>query len=371
VDPRYRIDDTREIFSPALLLFRELLDANLDHLVRIAGSPGRLRPHCKTHKIPQVTRIELDKGITKHKAATLAEVEMLAQAGAKDIFLAYNLVGPNIGRAVRFLQKYPDVRFMATADHPKPLGELSAALATAGKSMELLIDLNVGMNRTGIVAGPEALALYEQFAKLPGIVPGGFHVYDGHQQQLDFAQRTAAVDAEWGRVLELREAVLKKGLPLPRMVCGGTGSFPVYAAKTEPEIELSPGTLVFNDVGYSTMFPDLVFPPATVLLTRVVSRPAADRVTLDLGNKAVASDQPFGKRLVVLDLPDAEQVGHNEEHLVLKTPLAERYAPGDELLAVPRHICPTTAWHKQVFVISEGKLVDRWEVVGRDRWLTI
>jgi D-serine deaminase-like pyridoxal phosphate-dependent protein len=119
------------------------------------------------------------------------------------------------------------------------------------------------------------------------------------------------------------------------------------------------------------MFPDLVFPPATVLLTRVVSRPAADRVTLDLGNKAVASDQPFGKRLVVLDLPDAEQVGHNEEHLVLKTPLAERYAPGDELLAVPRHICPTTAWHKQVFVISEGKLVDRWEVVGRDRWLTI
>ncbi len=115
---------------------------------------------------------------------------------------------------------------------------------------------------------------------------------------MDFAQRTAAVDAEWGRVLELRAAVLKKGLPLPRMVCGGTGSFPVYAAKTEPEIELSPGTLVFNDVGYSTMFPDLVFPPATVLLTRWSAAPAADRVTLDLGNKAVASDQPFGKRFV-------------------------------------------------------------------------
>lgn len=369
--PAYHLNDTSKIFSPSLLVFKELLEANLDHLIRVAGSASRLRPHCKTHKMPEVTKLELAKGITKHKAATLAEAEMLAQALATDIFLAYNLVGPNIERTIAFLKKYPQVQFKATGDHPKPLGELSRALTAAGLSMEILVDVNVGMNRTGVEPGPQALALYELLATLPGIRPGGLHVYDGHQQAQDFAQRRASVDAMWSKVMELVAAIKTKGLPLPRIVCGGTGSFPVYAEKTDPLIELSPGTLVFNDMGYTRMFPDLDFPPATVLLTRVVSRPAPDRMTLDVGNKAVASDQPFGKRLTIIDLPEAEQVGHNEEHLVLKTPLAEKYAPGDVLLAVPTHICPTTAWYKSVYVIEKGNVVDQWEVTGRDRVITI
>jgi D-serine deaminase-like pyridoxal phosphate-dependent protein len=139
----------------------------------------------------------------------------------------------------------------------------------------------------------------------------------------------------------------------------------------DPAIELSPGTCIFNDAGYSETFPDLVFKPATAILTRVISRPTADRITLDLGYKAVASDPPAGKRLILPDLPDAEQVLQNEEHLVVRTARAEEFQPGDELLAIPRHICPSVALHKQAYVISQGKLVDRWDVVARDRWLTI
>src|SRR5215472_5917527 len=97
VDACYRIEDTRQIISPALIVYRELLEANLDRMIAIAGNPARLRPHCKTHKMPQVTKIELARGITKHKCATFAEAEMLAEAGVVDIFLSYNLVGPNIG----------------------------------------------------------------------------------------------------------------------------------------------------------------------------------------------------------------------------------------------------------------------------------
>ena len=108
-----------------------------------------------------------------------------------------------------------------------------------------------------------------------------------------------------------------------------------------------------------------------MLLTRVISRPTENRVTVDLGYKAVASDPPVGKRLTFPDLPDAKQVLQNEEHLVLETAQAQRYQPGDELLAIPTHICPTSALHKQVFVISDGDLVDRWDVASRDRWLTV
>jgi D-serine deaminase-like pyridoxal phosphate-dependent protein len=113
------------------------------------------------------------------------------------------------------------------------------------------------------------------------------------------------------------------------------------------------------------------FEPAVVMLTRVISRPSPDRLTCDLGNKSVASDPPKGQRVFFPDLPDAVQVLHNEEHLVLQTPLAERYQPGDELYAIPRHVCPTSALHRQAYVIDGGKLVEMWDVTARDRFLTI
>jgi D-serine deaminase-like pyridoxal phosphate-dependent protein len=371
MDTSYRIEDTSRIISPALILYREALETNLDAMIRIAGDPGRLRPHCKTHKMPQVTKIELARGIKKHKCATFAEAEMLADAGARDIFLAYNLVGPNIGRALEFVKKFSDVSFQVAADHPGPVGALGRTFAQAGKSIDVLLDLDVGQHRTGVPAGPQAVEMYQVIADTPGLRPGGFHVYDGHQHQTSVAERTAAVNAEWDRVITLRDELLRLGLPVPRIVCGGTGSFPIYAAKQDPTIELSPGTCVFNDAGYTEMFPDLVFKPATAILTRVISRPTADRVTLDLGYKAVASDPPAGKRLKLIDLPDAEHVLQNEEHLVIRTDRAGEFQPGDELFAIPRHICPSVALHKQAYVISHGKVVDHWDVVARDRWLTI
>ncbi|HEV7999679.1 MAG TPA: D-TA family PLP-dependent enzyme, partial [Planctomycetaceae bacterium] len=136
----YRVEDLARVLSPSVVLFRELLDQNIDLMIRLAGSPDRLRPHCKTHKMAEVTRIELAKGIGKHKCATLAEAEMLAQAGVKDVFRAYNLVGPNIDRAVQFLRRFPDVAFAATADHPRTIASLSNAVSAAGQSMEVLLD---------------------------------------------------------------------------------------------------------------------------------------------------------------------------------------------------------------------------------------
>ena len=340
-------------------------------MIAIAGDPARLRPHCKTHKMPQVTKLELARGIAKHKCATFAEAEMLAEAGAPDILLSYNPVGPNIGRAVEFVKRFPRVSFQVQADHPGPVAELGRAMSAAGQTVDVLLDLDVGQHRTGVPAGPKARELYQIIAKTPGLRAGGFHVYDGHQHQKSRAERAAAVNAEWNKVVAFRDELVRSGLAVPRLVCGGTGSFPIYAEKSDPAIELSPGTCVFNDAGYGEAFPDLEFKPATAILTRVISRPAADRVTLDLGYKAVASDPPAGKRLTIPDLPDAEQVLQNEEHLVLCTPRAAEYKPGDELFAIPRHICPTVALHKQAYVISQGKLVDLWDVVARDRWLTI
>lgn len=368
---RYAIADTREIPSPALVVFREIVAENLAAIVRIAGDPARLRPHCKTHKMPAVTKLELALGITKHKCATLAEAEMLALAGVKDIFLAYNPVGPNIRRLASFLQKFPDVQLSVTADHPAPVAQLGAELATGERPLDVLLDIDSGQHRTGLPVGKAAFELYRQIATTPGLRAGGLHLYDGQNHQADIDERRRAVLAIWQETAKFRDELVAAGLSVPRIVAGGTGSFPIFAKLEDDALELSPGTIVFNDAGYSEAFPDLKFTPAALLLTRVVSLPAADRVTLDLGYKAVASDPPAGKRVTFPELPDAVAVLQNEEHLVLQTSRAGEFQPGDELLAIPRHVCPTSALHRQAYVIQNGRLAETWEVTARDRVLTV
>src|SRR5262249_18733359 len=160
----------------------------------------------------------------------------------------------------------------------------------------------------------------------------------------------------------LRESLLQQGLPVPRLVCGGTPTFPVYARLDIPGLECSPGTLMLHDHGYGSRFVDLTgFVPAAVLLTRVISRPTSTRITFDLGYKAVASDPPAGKRLLLLDVPEYQAVLQNEEHLVVETPAAERYKPGDEVLAIPTHVCPTVAMHQRAYVVEGGKLTGTWD----------
>lgn len=371
MDSIYAIADTSGIYSPAMLVYRDIVISNLKKMIAIAGDLRRLRPHCKTHKMPAVTRLELELGITKHKCATFAEAEMLADCGVKDIFLAYNLVGPNITRAVKFLKKFPDIKFIVTADDAQMIAELNDAMVAGGTKIHVMLDLDSGLHRTGVNPGPQAAELYRQIVDSPGLIPAGFHLYDGHNHQTDLAERTAAVQECWKAAARLRDDFVARGWPVPAIVCGGTGSFPVYAKINDPAVELAPGTCVFHDFGYGNAFPDMDFQPAVAMLTRVISRPTPDRLTCDLGNKSVASDPPKGQRVLFPDLPNAEQVLHNEEHLVLQTPLAERYQPGDELLAIPKHICPTSALHKQVYVIEGGKVVEMWDVTARDRCLTI
>jgi D-serine deaminase-like pyridoxal phosphate-dependent protein len=371
MDARYTVEDTSEIITPAIVVFREVLESNIAKMIEIARDVSRLRPHCKTHKMREIIEMQLASGVTKHKAATFAEAEMLASAGVRDVFLAYNLVGPNIARAVKFRQKFPDVVLSVTADHAAPIQALSNAMSQAGTTIEVLLDLDTGQHRTGVEVGEHAVELYKAIVDAEGLIPGGLHLYDGQNHQTDLDERRQAVMACWDQASGLRDKLAARGWPVPRIVAGGTGQFPVYATIDDPAIELSPGTCAFHDVGYGQMFPDLDFQAAALLLTRVISRPTADRVTFDLGYKAVASDPPADRRVVFPDIPDAKLVLQNEEHLVVQTADADKYQPGDELFAIPRHTCPTSALHKQVFVVSHGKLVDRWNVVARDRWLTI
>ena len=372
MNPPYAIADISEIYSPGLLFYKGLIRRNIARSVELAGDVSRLRPHVKTHKTREIVRLAMDAGITKHKCATLAEAEMLASCGAADVLLAYNMVGPNCGRMARLARAYPNCRFSVTADDAAAAEALSRAASAEGQTIDVLIDLDVGQHRTGVAPGPDAAALYRHIAGLPGLGLGGLHVYDGHNHQSSFVERQAAALGNLEPALALRDVLVKEGLPVPRLVVGGTPTFPVFAKLNLPGLELSPGTCFLHDHGYSAKFADLSgFTPAALLLTRVISRPAAIRVTFDLGTKAVASDPPAGKRCRLLDVPDYVPVLQNEEHFVVETPAADRFRPGDAVLAVPTHVCPTCALHQSAYVIEDGRLAGKWPIAARDRILTV
>ncbi len=372
MDKPYRIRGTASIYTPALIFFKDLIQRNVAEAVRMVGDPYRLRPHVKTHKTREIVHLELQAGISKHKVATLAEAEMVASCGAPDVLLAYPLVGPNCQRMARLIHAYPATRFFVTVDSEAGARSLAEAMTREGLTVDAMLDVDVGQHRTGIAAGPEAAALYALFAQLPGLRPGGFHVYDGHNHQESLAEREAAVRQLLDPVLTLRQEVESKGLPVQRIVAGGTPTFPVFAKMDLPGLECSPGTCVLHDNGYGTKFKEMSgFTPAALLLTRVISKPTPTRLTLDLGYKAVASDPPAGKRLILTDLDEYTAVLQNEEHLVIETPHAAEYPIGHEFLAIPTHVCPTCAMHQRAYVVEDGQVVGTWNIVGRDRVLTV
>ena len=183
--------------------------------------------------------------------------------------------------------------------------------------IDVLLDVDGGQHRTGVEAGPRAAKLYRAIATSPGLKPGGLHAYDGHIHDSDLAARTRKCEEAFAPVAVLRQELIAAGLPVPRVVAGGTPTFPMHAKRED--VECSPGTCVLWDFGYATHFPDLDFLPAAVLLARVVSKPGTNRLCLDLGHKAVASEMPQ-PRVQFLNLPEAMVVAHNEEHLVVEAP---------------------------------------------------
>ncbi len=367
----YALSDPSAIPSPALLFYKNLIRRNIARAVEMAGTPDKLRPHVKTHKTPEIVRMERQAGITRHKCATLAEAEMLARCDAPDVLIAYPVVGPNIDGLARLMRAFPATRFSVLVDHPQSAQQLSDGLSNRGLTADALLDLDVGMHRTGIPPAAEAIALYEALDRLPGVRPDGLHAYDGHNHQASLTERETSARRCLDTVLTLRATLEKRGLPVPRLILGGTPTFPVYAGLNLPGLECSPGTCFLHDHGYGSKFPDLPFVPAAVLLTRVISKPAPNRLTLDLGHKAVAGDPPAGQRCRLLDLPECQYLVHSEEHLVVETPAATEVHPGDVFYAIPSHICPTCALHRQAYVVEDGAVTDTWTIVARDRLLTV
>jgi len=361
----FQINNIDKIDSPALVVYPERIKANIELAKKITGYVSRLRPHVKTNKIQEVCRLMMQAGISKFKCATIAEAEMLALAGAPDILLAYQPVGPKINRLIQLIKAYPESRFSCVVDHPGNADFINTLCQNENVMLDVFIDLNVGMNRTGIHPS-EAPDLAKKILSLQHLCLIGLHGYDGHIHEPDVIQRQNEADISYAALEKVYQEI-QPLLPYPLLtVIGGTPAFPVHANRIN--CECSPGTFVFWDWGYGHSYPDMPFQYAALVICRIISIIDHQHICMDLGHKSVAAENPL-PRVYFLNAPEAKPVAQSEEHLVLEVPDSSAYSIGQVFYGVPWHICPTVALYEKAFVIENGWMTDTWKVIARDRYI--
>jgi len=359
----YEVNNIEEVITPALLVYPNRIEENIKLMIKISGGTECLRPHIKTHKIAEIINLQLKYGITKFKCATLAEAELLAQCGVQDILLAMQPVGANIERFFELVIKYPDSSISTIVDNEKIRDKINNIASKKNLHIPLWLDINNGMNRTGLIPNNEAVLFYQKIEKSTNLVARGLHVYDGHIHEPDFNLRKEICDKDFEFVLKLKNQIELLGIKIKTIVAGGTPTFPIHVKRNN--VEVSPGTSLLWDQGYADAYKDLKFYTAAVLVGNIVSKPDANLICLNLGHKSVAAEMKF-PRLKILNFENYKSISHSEEHLVVECFESEKFPIGKICYAIPTHICPTVIKYNKVLTVRDGEIIGHWKIAARD-----
>lgn len=365
----YLIDDIDTIDSPALVIYRERVLENINTMLSMIDDVKRLRPHVKTHKVKEAVSLMMKAGVHKFKCATIAEAEMLGLSSAPDVLLAYQPTKPKLKRFIEIIKKYTSTKFSCLVDNISSAKLIGAEAESNNIIIPVYIDLNVGMNRTGITPGNNAIKLYKSCNEIAGIQPIGLHAYDGHIRNPDIGQRTSECDKAFEAVTQMQSILINDGFEKPVIVAGGSPTFPIHAKRKD--IECSPGTFIYWDKGYQNSCEEQSFIPAALVISRIVSLPSETMLCIDLGHKSIAAENALDKRVYFLNAPELKFIGQSEEHLVAEAPLHHQYKIGDVLYGLPYHICPTVALYERALIVENNKVTSEWKIIARDRKINV
>ena len=361
----YHFQEEDQIPSPALIYYKDTIERNIDKSVEEAGGAGHLWPHVKSHKMEAVLKLQIQKGITRFKCATMAEARMAAKAGAECVLVAYPLVGPVQDQYLELIKRWPECRFYMIADDLDQIKTIAGKAVAASLQLNLCVDVNTGMNRTG-VQFKQLKDFCENVKEIEGIHLAGYHCYDGNRHEKDLSQRKVQVEKT---IREIREIAKKDEI----LIMGGSPTFPVYAEEMKNgRTFYSPGTIFIYDVGYQEQFPDLPYEPGAAILTRVVSHPADGYFTIDCGYKAVSAEQVYSG--ILTGVSHCRPAFQSEEHWTFQMESGyekERPVIGQILFVMPWHICPTTALYGEAIVVEQGIAAGTWAVSARNRMIGV
>jgi 3-hydroxy-D-aspartate aldolase len=359
----------KQFDSPSLVIFKDKVISNIYNMIQIAeANPLRLMPHVKTNKMEMIIRLMISKGITRFKAATIAEAELAAISGADIVLISHQLVGPKIDRYIKLIAKYPKTKFSSLVDCNEAVDELSKKTLESNSKVEVYYDINNGMDRTGHEINENLKSDLLYASQIPQIILKGIHVYDGHIRDDDFETRSSKIELGLEKLYLLLDSLNPKIGEL-EIIAGGTPAFTSHAKKSDRT--LSPGTCVLWDWGYGDKFKEQNFEYAAMVLTRVISKPKKGIVTVDLGHKAVSAENPIDFRIRFVNKTGIKLLSQSEEHGVLEVEDWENFTIGEELLGIPYHICPTVNLYDEAYVVDSDNMVETWKIEGRKRKISI
>ncbi len=366
--PWYIIQNTENLQTPALVIYPNRVQQNINLLISKIDNVNRLRPHIKTCKAIEPVKLMLKAGIKKFKCATIAEAEILGMAKAPDVLLAYQPVGANVERFINLIKTYLETTFSCLVDNQFSAEELNGAAINRQLEINIYIDLNIGMNRTGIEPNA-AVKLYAFCVLKEALNLIGLHGYDGHIHEADLEIRRKNWHTSFMQVKTVLQHLVEKGFPEPVIIAGGTPTFPFYTQ--EENVECSAGTFIYWDDGYQQHFAEQPFLTGALVVARVISLPDKTKICLDLGHKSVASESDLQHRIRFLNAPELKIISHSEEHLVAEAGENHAYRIGDILYGLPYHICPTVALHQSGTIIENHQITGTWETIARNRKITL
>lgn len=366
-DARYAVAGADEALTPALVIYPEIVAANIERTLKLVdGDPSRLRMHIKTAKLAYTLRLLVERNIRAFKCATTLELLTACENGAQDVLLAYPVMGANARRVAQIAEQFSEVRISVLVENAEQIQ------LWRGSRIGIFLDINPGMNRTGIEQerGEKVLSALRTIGEV-GLEFRGLHYYDGQYGGLAWEERMRAAHAGYDRLLELVSKISREGFTPSEVITAGTPTFPcslAYAGFRGQAFihRISPGTIIYNDAVSLTQLPrDYGYAPAALVLTRVVSHPSLAIITCDAGHKAVSADA---------GVPTCVAIGHSEltglppseEHLPFA--IAEGSAApqvGDLLYLLPRHICPTVNNFDRALIVKGGQIVAEENVTAR------
>src|SRR5215470_4288349 len=374
-DAGFRLAEATRVLTPALLIDRDRVQHNIATTLQLlGGDANRWRPHVKTAKLGYVMRMLVNAGVPQFKCATSLELSVACQAGAKDVLVAYPVIGANAARVRQIAGENLGVALSVLVENESHVAQWR------GTSVSVFVDVNPGMNRTGVSEdSTEAILSLCQAIVSSGLRFRGLHYYDGHLSKYGITERCTHAHRGYARLMHLVDALAAHRIQVPEVITAGTPAFPCslsFPGFSNPPFQhrVSPGTVVYCDTtSLAQLPPEYGYLPAVVVLTRVVSHPAPAMITCDAGHKSVSADAGV-PTCTVLGHPELEPLTPSEEHLPMRVAEGAAIPPIGELLyLVPRHVCTTVNNFDDAMMVSGGKVtaVEPVSARGRERPIQI
>jgi D-serine deaminase-like pyridoxal phosphate-dependent protein len=355
--------DVSALDTPALLIDLEPLQQNIDKMAGHFKARGvAWRPHAKAFKCPAIAHLLRRAGAIGVTVAKVSEAEVMAAGGIDDILIAHLVVGSSKTARLAALQRQADVK--VTVDHHNHVAPLGQAAMEAGTTIGVLVDVDVGMKRTGVGTAEAAVELARLVSSTKGLRFDGLMGYEGSTLMIpDPALKRAAVAAAISKLIEARDLVEADGRKCGIISAGGSGSYQL-TADIAGITEIQAGGGIFACQYYTQACHVMGHRPAVSVLATVVSRSYPDRAILDIGQKSISQHQASP---VLRDYPNCRVIGLSAEHATISLDAATNLQIGEKVHIIPGYSDFTFMLHDRVLGVRRGRIEAVWDLLGRGR----